>query len=243
MYKKGTVNYNLPQWEALEHPDFLDDMNPAYSVIDEKLHKAETGSDDALKQLTTLTPIVEGLNVDMDDVQHDVTDLQTRCTNLEHTQLDHENRIKSLEQHDTDIDKTLVGFDETNTVLAEFNKTNASINDVKQSVSDIKAKDTYLFDGMEYATNKYVGEKNVKRKSGTLTVLPNPSMESIELATIPAGVTIFSMCGTGTFVANTATLTAPLTGMEVIENKLSVNLTNPGGDFNSATINFTVEYY
>ena len=40
MYKKGTVNYNLPQWEALEHPDFLDDMNPAYSVIDEKLHKA-----------------------------------------------------------------------------------------------------------------------------------------------------------------------------------------------------------
>ena len=97
MYKKGTPNYNLPQWDALEHPDFLDDMNPAYNAIDEKLHKAETGSDDALKQLATLTPIVEGLNVDMDDVQHDVTDLQTRCTNLEHTQLDHESRIKKLE--------------------------------------------------------------------------------------------------------------------------------------------------
>ena len=100
MYKKGTANYNLPQWDALEHPDFLDDMNPAYNVIDEKLHNAETGSNSALEQLTTLRPIVEGLNADMDDVQHDVTDLQTRCTNLEHTQLDHENRIKNLEQHE-----------------------------------------------------------------------------------------------------------------------------------------------
>lgn len=243
MYKKGTPNYNLPQWEALEHPDFLDDMNPAYATIDEKLHTAETASDSALEQLTTLTPIVEGLNVDMDDVQHDVTDLQTRCTNLEHTQLDHENRIKSLEQHDTDIDKTLVGFDESNTVLAKFNQTNTYIDEVKKLVDINISKNKYLFDGMEYATNKYVGEKNVKRKSGTLTVLPNTSEGAIELATIPTGVTIFSICGTGIFVANTATLTAPLTGMEVIENKLSVTLTNPGGDFNSATINFTVEYY
>ena len=50
MYKKGTANYNLPQWDALEHPDFLDDMNPAYNVIDEKLHNAETGSNSSLEQ-------------------------------------------------------------------------------------------------------------------------------------------------------------------------------------------------
>ena len=242
MFKKGTGNYNLPQWDALEHPDFLDDMNPAYATIDEKLHKAETGSDDALKQLTTLTPIVEGLNTDMDDAQHDITDLQTRCTNLEHTQLDHENRIKSLEQHDTDLDKTLIGFDESNTVLAEFNKTNASINEVKQSIADIKTKDTYLFDGMEYATNQYVGDKNVKRKSGTLSILAGQSTP-IELAAIPSGVTIFNMHGTFAATSTGGTVIVPLDGMSVEENKLFTSPSNPGGDFTSATINFTVEYY
>lgn len=242
MYKKGTANYNLPQWDALEHPDFLDDMNPAYSVIDEKLHKAETGSDDALKQLTTLTPIVEGLNVDMDDVQHDVTDLQTRCTNLEHTQLDHENRIKSLEQHDTDIDKTLVGFDETNTVLAEFNKTNASINDVKQSLSDIKAKDTYLFDGMEYATNKYVGEKNVKRKSGTLTLV-DAITSPIELATIPNNSTIFYLNLIGVKSDDGEVTTRDFTSsIYVSGNKLMFDSTQIG-NATHLTLNFTVEYY
>lgn len=242
MYKKGTANYNLPQWDALEHPDFLDDMNPAYSVIDEKLHKAETGSDDALKQLTTLTPIVEGLNVDMDDVQHDVTDLQTRCTNLEHTQLDHENRIKSLEQHDTDIDKTLVGFDETNTVLAKFNKTNASINDVKQSLSDIKAKDTYLFDGMEYATNKYVGEKNVKRKSGTLTLV-DAITSPIELATIPNNSTIFYLNLIGVKSDDAEVTTRDFTSsIYVSGNKLMFDSTQIG-NATHLTLNFTVEYY
>lgn len=242
MYKKGTPNYNLPQWDALEHPDFLDDMNPAYAKIDEKLHKAETGSDSALEQLATLTPIVEGLNVDMDDVQHDVTDLQTRCTNLEHTQLDHENRIKSLEQHDTDLDKTLVGFDESNTVLAEFNKTNTSVNEVKQSIADMKVKDTYLFDGMEYSTNKYVGDKNVKRKSGTLTLVDTIT-SPIELATIPSGVTIFSMDGIGVKTEDGVVRIHDLgTNLYVTENKLMVAVTE-SGNVTQMDINFTVEYY
>lgn len=242
MYKKGTPNYNLPQWDALEHPDFLDDMNPAYAKIDEKLHKAETGSDNALEQLTTLTPIVEGLNADMDDVQHDVTDLQTRCTNLEHTQLDHENRIKSLEQHDTDLDKTLVGFDESNTVLAEFNKTNASVNDVKQSIADMKVKDTYLFDGMEYSTNQYVGDKNVKRKSGTLTLV-DAITSPIELATIPSGVTIFSMDGVGVKTeAGVVTAHDLATNLYVTDNKLMIAVT-ASGDVTQMILNFTVQYY
>lgn len=242
MYKKGTANYNLPQWDALEHPDFLDDMNPAYSVIDEKLHKAETGSDDALKQLTTLTPIVEGLNVDMDDVQHDVTDLQTRCTNLEHTQLDHENRIKSLEQHDTDIDKTLVGFDESNTVLAKFNKTNAYIDDVKKTIDIIISKNTCLFDGMEYPTNDYVGNNNVKRKCGTLTLV-DAITSPIELATIPNNSTIFYLNLIGVKSDDGEVTTRDFTSsIYVSGNKLMFDSTQIG-NATHLTLNFTVEYY
>lgn len=242
MYKKGTPNYNLPQWDALEHPDFLDDMNPAYAKIDEKLHKAETGSDNALEQLATLTPIVEGLNVDMDDAQHDVTDLQTRCTNLEHTQLDHENRIKSLEQHDTDLDKTLVGFDESNTVLTEFNKTNTSVNEVKQSIADMKVKDTCLFDGMEYSTNDYVGDKNVKRKCGTLTLV-DAITSPIELATIPNGVTIFSLDIIGVKSDDGIPTTRSFThALYVTGNKVMFDTTQIA-DITAITLNFTVEYY
>lgn len=242
MYKKGTANYNLPQWDALEHPDFLDDMNPAYAVIDEKLHKAETDGVDALDQLTTLTPIVEGLNVDMDDVQHDVTDLQTRCTNLEHTQLDHESRIKSLEQHDTDLDKTLVGFNESYTVLAEFNKINASINEVKQSVDDIKVKNTFLFDGMEYPTGTYVGDKNVRRKSGTLTLV-DAITSPIELAAIPSGVSIFSMSGVNVETRDGVVKSTSLVdGLYVADNKLMFASTATAG-YTQMVLNFTVEYY
>ena len=37
MFKKGTENFNLPQWDFDEHPDFLDDINPAFNVIDQNL--------------------------------------------------------------------------------------------------------------------------------------------------------------------------------------------------------------
>lgn len=242
MYKKGTTNYNLPQWDALEHPDFLDDMNPAYNVIDEKLHNVETGSNSALEQLTTLTPIVEGLNADMDDVQHDVTDLQTRCTNLEHTQLDHESRIKNLEQHDTDIDKTLVGFDESNTVLAEFNKTNSYINDVKTTVDIIRTKNTCLFDGMEYPTNDYVGNNNVKRKCGTLTLV-DAITSPIELATIPNSSTIFYLNLIGVKTDDGEVTTRDFTSyIYVSANKLMFDSTQIG-NATQLTLNFTVEYY
>lgn len=242
MYKKGTANYNLPQWDALEHPDFLDDMNPAYNVIDEKLHNAETGSNSALEQLTTLTPIVEGLNGDMDDVQHDVTDLQTRCTNLEHTQLDHENRIKNLEQHDTDIDTTLAGFDESNTVIAEFNKTNAYINDVKKTIDIIRTKNTCLFDGMEYPTNDYVGTNNVKRKCGTLTLV-EAITSPIELATIPNNSTIFYLNLIGVKTEDGEVTTRDFTSyIYVSANKLMFDSTQIG-NATQLTLNFTVEYY
>lgn len=242
MYKKGTANYNLPQWDALEHPDFLDDMNPAYNVIDEKLHNAETGSNSALEQLTTLTPIVEGLNADMDDVQHDVTDLQTRCTNLEHTQLDHENRIKNLEQHDSDIDTTLAGFDESNTVIAEFNKTNAYINDVKKTIDIIRTKNTCLFDGMEYPTNDYVETNNVKRKCGTLTLV-DAITSPIELATIPNNRTIFYLNLIGVKTEDGEVTTRDFTSyIYVSANKLMFDSTQIG-NATQLTLNFTVEYY
>lgn len=116
MYKRGTDNYNFPRWDFDEHPDFLDDINPAFEKLDKVVHRIEVESADSADALATLTPIVEGLTEDVTDAKHDITDLQTRVTNEEHTTVDYGKRIESLEEHDKDIDATLYGFDENDPV-------------------------------------------------------------------------------------------------------------------------------
>lgn len=144
MHKKGTEYFNLPQWDFDEHPDFLDDMNPAYKVIDENLNTAKADSADCLKQLATITPIVEGLNSDMTDVQHDITDLQTRTSNVEHYNTKVEKRLTAVEKHNADIDKTLVGFDENDTVANAITGISESIEHVIYALTPLSQTTTFL---------------------------------------------------------------------------------------------------
>ena len=51
MFKKGTENFNLPQWDFDEHPDFLDDINPAFKVIDQNLDVAKADGADAVESV------------------------------------------------------------------------------------------------------------------------------------------------------------------------------------------------
>lgn len=186
MFKKGTENFNLPQWDFDEHPDFLDDINPAFNVIDQNLDMAKADGADAIKQLGVLTPIVEGLTEDVTHAKHDITDLQTRVTNIEHSDVETGARIVALEEHDKDLDKTLLGFDESNTVMATTNK--LAMYNVDDAIGN-----TYIFDGMERKTNSRVGDSVVMRRCRKFTTLAGQSGKLNLLDNLPIGITPFSI--------------------------------------------------
>lgn len=186
MFKKGTENFNLPQWDFDEHPDFLDDINPAFNTIDQNLDMAKADGADAIKQLGVLTPIVEGLTEDVTHAKHDITDLQTRVTNIEHSDVDTGARIVALEEHDKDLDKTLLGFDESNTVLATTNKL------AEYNVANTTGN-TFIFDDVEHGTNYKVGASDVKRRCRKFTTLAGQSGKLNLLDNLPTGITPFSI--------------------------------------------------
>lgn len=93
MFEKGTTNYNLPQWAPSEHPDFLNDMNPAYRTIDSNLgavteesannsqkivamEALQTAQGESITQLQTNqnihSVIIATLQHDMDDAQANI---------------------------------------------------------------------------------------------------------------------------------------------------------------------------
>ena len=186
MFKKGTENFKLPQWDFDEHPDFLDDINPAFNVIDQNLHMAKADGADAIQRLNVLTPVVEGLTEDVTHAKHDITDLQTRITNVEHSDVATEARIVALEEHDKDLDRTLVGFDESNTVLSTTNKLTA------YNVANTTGN-TYLFDDTEHETNYRVGASVVKRRCRKFTTLAGQVGKVNLLDNLPTDIIPFAI--------------------------------------------------
>lgn len=144
MFKRKTENYDLPQWEHYEHPDFLDDMNPAYATIDRVLGETEKRSKDSEEQLKVALPILEKNTDDLQRAQHDISDLQVRVTNEEHDIVEHDKRIQALEYRTDDIDLTLSGFDKNNTVKAATDTLKQGITNlsekVEQDISDLSSE-------------------------------------------------------------------------------------------------------
>lgn len=232
MFKRGTDNFNLPQWDFDEHPDFLDDINPAYKTIDDNLHIAKSDSADALKQLGTITPIVDGLTDDVDIAKHDITDLQTRCTNLEHFETNASDRLTALELHDDDLDATLTGYDKTHTVYKD-------VDNLRNQIDDIEAKDVYLFDGVARDTNKKVGDTVVKRKcTKTTVIMSEEGNKSVEVMdSIPTGSTIFAI----NTIAVGSNAESVLDKTTYVDGKLYVDYVSTG-DNQTFVIYATVEY-
>lgn len=131
MFKRKTENYELPQWEFNDHPDFLNDMNPAYATIDKVLGETEARSKDSEQRLLTALPILEQNSEDLERVQHDITDLQVRVANEEHDIGEHSTRIQSLEYVQEDINQTLSGFNKNNTVKKTTDALAVAIENVR----------------------------------------------------------------------------------------------------------------
>lgn len=128
MFSKKTATYGFPQWDYTDHPDFLNDMNPAYKKIDEVLTKADKASAEARQEVMTLSPIVDSHTQSIADDAHKIADLTTRVGNLEHDSETTESQVQEVMNSVTDINLTITGFTPTNTVRNTTDTLQASID-------------------------------------------------------------------------------------------------------------------
>ena len=166
MFSKKTDNYGLPQWDFSDHPDFLNDMNPAYATIDTELKKAVTASANAEQQVSVLTPIVTNHTTQIANASHQIADLTTRMGNAEHNLETDGQDIDNLENAQANTNLILAGYSATKTVSAD-------VDGVKTRVSAIENGNATTLN-TEIDTGKvWVDGKKIYRKAVTLTLLSN----------------------------------------------------------------------
>lgn len=166
MFSKKTDNYGLPQWDYSDHPDFLNDMNPAYKTIDTELKKAVTASANAEQQTSVLTPIVTNHTTQIETAEHQIADLTTRMGNAEHNLITDGQDIDNLEAAQANTNLILAGYSATKTVSAD-------VDGVKTRVSAIESGNVTTL-STEIDTGKvWIDGKKIYRKSVSLTLLSN----------------------------------------------------------------------
>lgn len=166
MFNKKTSNYGLPQWDYADHPDFLNDMNPAYKTIDTELKKAVIGSTNAEQQVSTLAPIVTSHTAEIATAQHQISDLTTRIGNVEHNIITDGQDIDNLETAQANTNLILAGYSATKTVSAD-------VDGVKTRVSAIESGNVTTLN-TEIDTGKvWIDGKKIYRKAVQLTLLTN----------------------------------------------------------------------
>lgn len=166
MFSKKTDNYGLPQWDYADHPDFLNDMNPAYNTIDTELKKAVLTGANAEQQVSTLAPIVTSHTAEIATAQHQISDLTTRIGNAEHNIITDGQDIDNLESAQANTNLILAGYSATKTVSAD-------VDGVKARVSAIESGDATTLN-TEIDTGKvWIDGKKIYRKAVQLTLLTN----------------------------------------------------------------------
>lgn len=166
MFSKQTDNYALPQWDFSDHPDFINDMNPAYKTIDTELEKAVTASANSEQQVSVLTPIVTNHTTQIATAEHQIADLTTRMGNVEHNLETDGQDIDNLETAQANINLILAGYSATKTVSAD-------VDGVKTRVSTIENGNVATLN-TEIDTGKvWVDGKKIYRKAVQITLLSN----------------------------------------------------------------------
>lgn len=77
MYEKTTDNYDLPQWTAKDHPDFLTDMNQAMRTIDQGMEEAKVAADGAKDVVDKYQGLLDGLQQTLDSIDQSITQLES----------------------------------------------------------------------------------------------------------------------------------------------------------------------
>lgn len=134
MYSKETPNLKLPQWQPLDHPDFLTDFNESFKKIDElgqvipDNEKQQEQIDNLTKQIVDLTEVIRELEEKIDDMsdvevilqmKEDIDRLKAEVVALTEKNATQDTSIGEITAHLTIID--------------------SDINTIKQRLDDYKA--------------------------------------------------------------------------------------------------------
>lgn len=79
-FTNKTPNYDLPQWVAGDKPQFLTDMNNAYSTIDATMHELALEQTTAETELTQLQTQIQTLSTSVDDANTTASEASTTAS-------------------------------------------------------------------------------------------------------------------------------------------------------------------
>lgn len=104
MFNKQTKLLGLPQWEPKDHPDFLTDMNDAYSKIDNRFQKLDGLTAEAF---STLSQQVEENTANI-NILHDETEgLSKRVTAIDNKLEEHDEKLESVTDNVSELVRQL----------------------------------------------------------------------------------------------------------------------------------------
>lgn len=81
MFTEKTKNLGLPQWKPTEHPDFLNDMNPAYRAIDAFAGNMTEEYGGLPNQMSLVQARLQSLGEDLNTAQAELAALQIQYQN------------------------------------------------------------------------------------------------------------------------------------------------------------------
>lgn len=182
MFKKGTKNFNFPQWDFNEHPDFLDDINPAFDTIDQVLGSVKNSAEESDEKLGTIVPVVEDLTTRVKISEHDITDLQTKTANLEHDVEDTVDSVALIEDFDDNVRLILTGFTAEDTVKE-------AIDSLSNAVYErLYAMSKFIYDDVDRNTGMTFEDENGTKAIHRICHKFTSTLKALDVGTVLVAV-------------------------------------------------------
>lgn len=181
MFEKGTDNYKLPQWAPTDHPDFLNDMNPAYRTIDKNLGEVtEESANNSQKivamealqnaqgeSITQLQTIQNSHTLDIATLKHDMNDAQSNIAK-------NAGDIQVLEADNHEIHQDIAGHLSDYNVLLNWAKNRCITSGV--FIATINSE-TFDFSYYKYGRNVWMNvniNKNINIPNNSAIIVDMP---------------------------------------------------------------------
>lgn len=154
MYNKETPNLGLPQWQPLDHPDFLTDFNEAFKKIDElgkvipDNEKQQEQIDNLTTQIVDLTEIIKELEDKIDNMsdvevilqmKEDIDNLKAEVIALTEKNATQDTSIGEITAHLTIIDSDITTIKQRlDEYKATIDSNTAAIGQNSQSITELE---------------------------------------------------------------------------------------------------------
>ena len=154
MYSKETPNLKLPQWQPLDHPDFLTDFNESFKKLDElgqvipDNEKQQEQIDNLTQQIVDLTEVIKELEDRIDNMsdvevilqmKEDIDRLKAEVTALTEKNATQDTSIGEITAHLTIIDSDISAIKQR---LDDYKETidsnTAAISQNSQSITELE---------------------------------------------------------------------------------------------------------